>query len=482
MPNILPQVKNIVVVMMENRSLDNLCGWLYSKPATQTNLYLPAGSPAAFNGLDSAMWNPSNVSYFGGQAPVKVPVVNGTSSYLVPDPDPEETFSNVSYQLFGPETPSPTPTWQNQGFIVNYEYATASTANQIMEAYSTAQLPVLSSLAQNFAISDEWFCSVPSQTWPNRSFVHAGTSNGNVNNGDVPDPLDWDVPTIFNVLELIKVDWRVYCDTIVTPSLTRTMFPGLWDPFLDGHFGGFDDFKDDCANNSLPPYTFLEPSFLFDPNDQHPPHDVNAGEQFLYEIWQAVSASPGYNNIMLIITYDEHGGTYDHVPPFSNAATPDAASDPGESGFYFNRFGVRVPTIVVSPYVKPGTVFRSPNYVPHSQNYVPYDHTSILATLRDWLAIPASSMLPSARIAAAPNLAQVLTLQAPAAKPPVINPPAKAPAATSTSLPLNDLQKSLVTASARRFGMQPAATLRTMKSRQHAVDFFTLRASRKNAY
>src|SRR5258708_13456381 len=135
---------------------------------------------------------------------------------------------------------------------------------------------------------------------------------------------------------------------------------------------------------------------------------------------------------MLIIPYDEHGGPYDHVPPFFNAATPDSASNPGESGFYFNRFGVRVPTIVVSPYVQPGTVFRSPNYVPHSQNYVPYDHTSILATLRDWLAIPASSMLPSARIVPAPNLARLLTLSSPAPKP-VINPPPNAPPPTPTN-------------------------------------------------
>ena len=182
---------------------------------------------------------------------------------------------------------------------------------------------------------------------------------------------------------------------------------------------------------------------------------------------------------MLIITYDEHGGTFDHVMPYGKATIPDSASDPGKSGFYFNRFGVRVPTIVVSPYVKPGTVFRSPN--PQGPNYVPYDHTSILATLRDWLPIPASAMLPSARIAAAPNLAQLLTLSSPAPKP-VITPPAKAPSSTPMDLPLNDLQKSLVTASARRFGMEPAATLRAMTSRQHAVDFFTPRAVRKNAY
>ena len=478
MANILPQVKNIVVVMLENRSLDNMCGWLYYNPAPapQPSLYLPAGSSPSFNGLNAGMWNPSNVTYFGGQPAVQIPVGNGTASTTVPDPDPEETFNNITYQLFGPEAPGTSPTWPNQGFVVNYENAAASTANQIMQCYNTSQVPVISSLAQNFAISDAWYASVPSQTWPNRCFVHAGTSNGNVNNGATPDPYDWDVPNIFTVLESIGVDWRVYSDTTITPSLTRSMFPNLWGISLDDHFYGFDDFQDDCSSGSLPPYSFLEPSFLVDPNDEHPPHDVTAGEQFLHAIWKAVSAAPSWPNgeILLVITYDEHGGCYDHVMPPWNAAIPDAASNPGDSGFYFNRFGVRVPTIVVSPYVKPGTVFRSPGSVP-------YDHTSILATLRDWLGISSVDMLLSARIAAAPTLAQVLTLPAPG-PPPTIAQPIQAVVQTSLDRPLNDLQKSLISATARRFGMLPAELLAGMATRRHALDFFTSRAARKRPH
>ena len=220
-----------------------------------------------------------------------------------------------------------------------------------MEAYLPVQVPVISALAQNYAISDAWFCSVPSQTLPNRSFVHAGTSNGNVDNGDPANPFEWNVPSIFNVLNSIGVSWTVYSDAILTPSLTRTFFPKLWDPFLDDHFKGFGAFQAACANNSLPQYSFIEPMFLLDPNDQHPPHDVSKGEQFLYQIWQAVSESPGWNNILLIITYDEHGGCYDHVLPPMGAAPPDAASAPGKAGFSFDRFGVRVPTILVSPFI-----------------------------------------------------------------------------------------------------------------------------------
>jgi phospholipase C len=475
MANILQQVHNVIVVMLGNRSLDNMCGWLYANGGPEPKLFLPSGSPPAYNGLNSTLWNPSNASYFGGVAPDKVPVVQGTTGNTVPDPDPEETFSNVSFQLFGPEAASNKPRWPNLGFVVNYENATKGKAAQIMQTYTGKQVPVISALAQNFAISDAWFSSVPSQTWPNRAFVHAGTSNGNVDNGDPPDPFDWNVPTIFNVLKSMGVSWNVYSDTTLVPSLTRTMFPRLWDPLLDGHFKGFDDFKRDCAKNTLPRYAFVEPSFLDDPNDEHPPHDVTAGEQFLFEIWQAVSSSPGWNNILLLITYDEHGGCYDHAMPPWNAAIPDAASNPGQSDFFFNRFGVRVPMVVVSPYVQPGSVFRS-----NSPAGTPYDHTSVLATLRDWLGIPADKMLSSARIAAAPNLAQVLTLAAPGPKP-VIQPPGRVSVAPSPALPPNDLQKSLISGSARRFGMHPPEVLAEIKTRQQAIDFFKPRAAMAHA-
>src|SRR5260370_317226 len=163
MANILPQITHIVVVMFENRSLDNMCGWIYPHQGINPSRFLPAGSPAAYDGLNGTLWNPSN-----------------------------------------------------------------------------------------------------------RSFLTAGTSNGNVNNGKVPDPLDWDVTTIFNVLESIGASWNVYADTWITPSLVRIMFPKLWDPLLDFHFHGFDDFEDDCASDNLPQYSFIEPSFLIDPNDHHP--------------------------------------------------------------------------------------------------------------------------------------------------------------------------------------------------------------------
>jgi phospholipase C len=469
MPKILPQIQNIVVVMFENRSFDNLCGWLYSSPNPQPSLYLPTGSPVAYDGLNLNLWNPSNASYFSGQPPVKVPVKQGTSNFQVPDPNAHETFDHVTRQCYGPQGQPSNPQWPMQGFVVDYATTNPPDPSQIMQAYTPAQLPVLSALARNYAISDAWFCSVPSETVPNRAFLHSGTSNGNVVNGeldgDIPDPLDFAAPTIFNVLDSMGASWNVYCDATLAPSLTRTFTPKLWDHRFDARFQGFDAFQNDCAHNSLPQYSFVEPKFMLDANDQHPPHDVAAGDQFLYLIWQAVSQSPAWNHILLVIMYDEHGGCYDHVLPPSGAVSPDSASNPGKQNFKFDRFGVRVPVIVVSPYVQASTVFRS-------NTSTPYDHTSILATLRDWLPIPDARMLTSARIKAAPTLEQVLTLSTPRVDKPTIAPPQTAPVPTSLALPPNVLQKSLVKGSARRLNLDPLALLAQIKTRQHAVDFF----------
>ncbi|HEX3471037.1 MAG TPA: alkaline phosphatase family protein [Silvibacterium sp.] len=465
MSPILPQIKHIIVVMLENRSFDNICGWLYKQGATPPSQFLPASSPQQFNGLKSSYFNPVSELYFSGQCTETYPVFDQSNATNMPDPDPEEDFANVNYQLFGPDAPSQNPEWPNMGFVINYAKVTGTNIPvQVMEPFSPAQVPVISALATNYAISDAWFSSVPTNTWPNRAFFHAGTSNGNVVNGAIPNPFLWDVRNIFNVLEDIGASWRVYSDTLIVPALTWLMFPNLWIYSFD-RFSHFDTFKSDCASGNLPQYSFLEPSFLINPTDEHPPHDVIAGEQFLYDIWQAVSQSPAWPETLLMITYDEHGGIYDHVPPPWGAACPDAKSNPGEDGFTFNRFGVRVPAVLISPWIQAGTVFRS-------NTATPYDHTSMLATLRDWLQIPADKMLASARIAAAPNLAQVFTLTSARTDLPVIPQPAAEVKATDTFKPPNPIQKSLVSAYAVQQGQDPAQVLSGVQTRQDAIDYF----------
>lgn len=466
MPQILPGIDHLVVVMLENRSLDNILGTLYQDASPSH--FLPEGSPATFDGLRAGLSNPSNAGFFAGDPPQSVPVKTSAASLTVPDPDPKETFANVSYQLFGPDPPSSKPRWPMQGFVINYATTTTSDPTQVLQCHSPEQVPVLAQLARNYAVSDAWFASVPSQTWPNRAFLHAGTSNGRVDNGTPPDPLKWNVPTIFNVLESLGVSWTVYHDTVLVPPLTRTMFPSLWPISLDDRFKSVDEFVSDCAQASLPSYAFLEPSFLIDPNDEHPPHDVKAGEALLLRIWSAVSSSPLFAKTLLVITYDEHGGCYDHVLPPFGAAPPDASSSPGDEGFGFDRFGVRVPMVVVSPYIQAGTVFRS-------DTNVPYDHTSLLATLRDWLSIAPSAMLPSQRIAKAPTLHQLLTLAVARSDVPTITATAAPIHSTPTTEPPNDLQRSLVSGDARRAGLDPSLVVGSIQTRQHAIDYFRTR-------
>jgi phospholipase C len=159
------------------------------------------------------------------------------------------------------------------------------------------------------------------------------------------------------------------------------------------------------------------------------------------------------------------------MPPPWGAVTPDPASNPGEAGFRFDRFGVRVPTILVSPWIEAGTVFRSPTNVP-------YDHTSILATLRDWLSIPEQTMLPSARVRAAPTFGGVLNLPRARRDKPVITAScAASPHLDNSSLRPNDLQLSMVAAMIRKMVNHPVdlalvqKVLATIRTRADAARF-----------
>ena len=337
------------------------------------------------------------------------------------------------------------------GFVLDYQTVkgnSKSNANSIMWSYSPSQVSVLSGLARNYAICDQWFASCPTQTWPNRSFVHAGTSFGHVNN--LPyDPLKYRGTTIYKVLKENKQSWGIYCDETIDDiplSLTVLEMSELWDPLLSvGHVHTMETFKQQAQEGKLPKYSFLEPSWMKSPSSQLPPFNVCCGERFLLDVWNAVSTGKNWKKTLLVITYDEHGGCYDHIPTPWGAATPDDKSDPGKEGFYFKRFGVRVPTVLVSPFIEPGTVFRRP------QGFTPYDHTSILATARDWLNLDMGK-LSSQRVAKAPNLDSILTRRTPRSDIPVIKQSIACTTQTQCELPdtpLHDLQKSIVGGVAR---------------------------------
>jgi phospholipase C len=167
------------------------------------------------------------------------------------------------------------------------------------------------------------------------------------------------------------------------------------------HFGLFKDFRAAAAAGTLPAFTFLEPSWASTGNSQHPNYDVALGEQLIHDVYEALRAGPGWNQTLLVLTYDEHGGCYDHVSPPWGATPPDNTA--GEFGFAFDRFGARVPAVLVSPLTAPGTVYRVP------AGSVPLDHTSILKTIEQRWSLPSLT----ARDAAAPGFGDVLTLTDP---------------------------------------------------------------------
>jgi phospholipase C len=148
---------------------------------------------------------------------------------------------------------------------------------------------------------------------------------------------------------------------------------------------------------TLANYVFLEPQWGTAGNSQHPNDDVSLGEKFLHDVYYTLHGSSIWNETLLIITYDEHGGCYDHVPPPDNSVAPDNSA--GEDDFDFRRFGVRVPTVLVSPLIKAGTVYRA-------AGQTPFDHTSILSTVESRYGLPSLTL----RDAAAPDIGGVLTL------------------------------------------------------------------------
>lgn len=406
---------HLVVLMGENRSFDNLLGFLY------TSDDLPDGE--TFEGL--AFGDYRNTSPDGTE--VAAHVYDGATDDIMgrPNPDPGEEFPHVNTQLFDTvepptnaelfvehmEAPYNTPPKRTDatmsGFVRDYWVnfmrlrkgvpPTADEARQIMGSFSTQMLPVLSTLAKNFAVFDHWYCAVPSQTFCNRSFFHASTSHGFVTNkhgGGYDKWLDAPAtPTIFNRLEEAGISWRIYFDELQLVSFTGVLHaPVLEQYWRTDHFATMSEFYEDVRLGTLPAYAFVEPRMTYNHNDFHPPFgalrdevvdgrpvidsavsDVRAGEALVHEIYEAIKRSDapkGSNamNTMFLITFDEHGGTYDHVPP--PPATPPHDESEGEMGFGFDRLGCRVPAIAVSAYTRAGTIV-------HDETH----HAAVIATL-----------------------------------------------------------------------------------------------------
>lgn len=425
----LDHIEHIVVLMLENRSFDCLLGRLYvDRPD--------------FNGLTGEERN----SQTGGP-PDSVAVWNSKTTIpgtmTIPSPDPGEEFADITMQLFGlagPVNDGPSPM---SGFVDNYlrqKKEPPYEARQVMHYYRPEQVPIISQLARSYAVCDQWHASAPNQTWPNRFFAHCGSAGGYVNNS--PPHFPYMMPSIFEGLNDRENGWKVYYHDI-PQSLTLAR---LWDRM--DQFRHFGEFARDAAAGRLPCYSFLEPQYFPDaglgmPSDQHPPHDVVFGEQLIARVYNTVRASPLWESTLLIITYDEHGGCFDHAPP-------PLAVPPGDhllhDGFPFNRYGVRVPAVLISPYIAPGTILHAaPQGLPHEGPPHPFDHTSIIATVRKCFDLGEPL---TARDAAAPHVEPVLNLERPTNSGlgmltvPAYTPSAK-DLADAIGRPLTDMQASL---------------------------------------
>lgn len=381
--------------MLENRSFDQMLGLLYAANGNVS----PSGQP--FEGLTGDESNPGTD---GSPVPVFPIAPSDANAYFMPGADPGEGYSATNSQLFGSTTAPSPPLATNEGFVTDFSYTlgweskegwsilAGTTADSIMGVFPPAMLPVISGLARGFAVCDYWFCSAPTETLPNRAFVNAGTSQGHMDDNTTK----YTCPSIYGLLSENNVTWSIF--GYDAPPLTRMDFSDTTNAD-DSHFGEFAYFQKAAAGGTLPAYTFLEPSWDASGNSQHPNYNVALGEQLIHDVYYALRNGPNWNETMLIVTYDEHGGCYDHVPPPSGAVAPDNSA--GEYGFDFTRFGPRVPTVLISPLIPAGTVFRVP------EGAMPLDHTSILKTIETRWNLPALT----ARDAAAVGLGDVLTLQ-----------------------------------------------------------------------
>ena len=424
----LSQIQHIVVLMLENRSFDHMLGFLY---AGSKNVSPQTGQP--FEGLSG---HESNADASGKSVTVSRIEPTTKNAYFKPGADPGEGYSATNDQLFGTTTAPSPPVAKNSGFVKDYASAlvvekqkkwsiiAGTTESDIMAMFTPEALPVLSGLARGYAVCDHWYSSAPTETMPNRIFATAATSQGRMDDS----VHSYTVPSIFGLLSKNNVSWAIY--GYDAPPLTRMNFPDTTSAD-ESHFGQFADFKTAAANGTLASFTFLEPSWGASGNSQHPNYDVALGEQLIHDVYYALRNGPAWKQTLLVITYDEHGGCYDHVAPPTNAVPPD--NTPGEFGFDFKRFGLRVPTVLVSPLIPAGTVFRA-------SGTTPLDHTSILKTVESRWNLPALT----ARDAAAPTIEGVLTLSAPRADDPLagVTPPAsKDPSPHSKASPPSHLEE-----------------------------------------
>jgi phospholipase C len=359
------KLSHLVVVMLENRSFDHMLGALTAGDAR----------------IDGLTGGESNLDTEGAEAFVKPQAAYQGQL----DPDPDHHFAAVDRQIFdGSLAPGRVATMG--GFVKSYfdQQRDVRHSRLIMNYFKPEKLPVLTTLAREFALFNGWFASIPGPTLCNRAFMHYGSSFGHVD------------MTIFypnaayksvyeRLAEAGKTAKIYYFDTksstmeVVNLLQHQPQFFGLYEQFLD-----------DCALGTLPDFCLIEPNYSDHTgddggtvlaSDQHPDHDVREGERFLASIYNAIKANPAlWESTAILVTYDEHGGIYDHVPPPSCVPDSPFVAQPASTNtgmpFHFDRLGVRVPALLISPWIARGTVVPGA----HVAGGRVFEHASIPAT------------------------------------------------------------------------------------------------------
>ena len=364
----LDNLKHIVVLMMENRSFDHMLGGLKAKDPR-------------INGLTGSESNPDTT---GEPAPVQ-PLAEYQSQL---DPDPNHHFPAVNKQLFYGTAAGAAPAMK--GFVQSYydQRQDVDHSRKIMYYFKPEQLPVLTTLAQSFAVFNGWFASIPGPTICNRAFAHYGTSFGSVTMN--PFVINKPISSIYDrMLQGGRTAKLYYYDQASSTMEVVNLLSNQ-----SAVFGTYQQFVDDCAANRLPDYSFIEPNYSDHPgpaggellaSDQHPDHNIAQGERFIASVYNAIFDNPDvWKSTLLLIVYDEHGGIHDHVPPpklgpaqidGGVAPSSDTEGDP----FHFDRLGVRVPAILVSPWIPAGTVIPGPE---DPAGHI-FEHACIPATVTD---------------------------------------------------------------------------------------------------
>jgi kumamolisin len=383
----LPPIQCIVVLMLENRSFDHLFGKWPGVSGLAHGPFSNRPNPAAIAG-------PGNLAIAAGQ-PALFTVAQGQG--------PSHSLNGTNVQLFDTSAVKPGAALMpvnDRGFVKSYKSelavdgvgGAAADLTAVMQSFDVGQLPGLGALAENFVLCDQWFSEVPGPTMPNRLYVHAATSAGWARN-------DWsqafDSVTIYEQLQTSGRTWSVYySDQNEVAQYSRINTQRANFKLYESGFAA------DAATAKLANYNFIIPRFAGSAKDgpvtsMHAPQDVRPGDQLVSDIYAALRAGPQWPQTLLVVTFDEHGGYFDHANPAA-AVNPDGINSPapGDTAsfapqFAFDRMGLRVPTILASPYLGKGLVCSTP-----------LQHTSILATTRKLFGIGAAL---TKRDAAAPT-------------------------------------------------------------------------------